>query len=98
MSLAPPVPEESYPSLPYLLKKLNEHAGPKGYAVVLLRTKTTEEKIPRKAWIICDRGRKTRVPKGKERRHGSSRQIECPFSIIATSLDKMQVVLGLLRS
>lgn len=88
MSLAPPVPEESYLSLPDILKQLNEHAGPEGYAVVLLCTKTTPEKIPRKAWIICDRGRKLRVPKGRERRHAGSRQVEYPFSIIAISLDK----------
>lgn len=88
MALEPPVPENFYYSLPDLLKKLNEHAGPQGYAVVLLRTKTTSEKIPRKAWIICDRGRKIRAPIGRERRHGTSRHVECPFSIIATSTNK----------
>lgn len=87
MSLLTPVSELFYPSLEFLLRELNRHAGSESYAVVLLRTKITKDKTPRKAWIICDRGRKLRASKERERRHDNSRQIECPFSIIATSLD-----------
>lgn len=49
MPLEPLVPEEFYYFLSDLLKKLNEHAEPQGYAVVLFRIKITSEKIPRKA-------------------------------------------------
>lgn len=55
MSLASSVSKDSYSTLPYFLKRLNEHADFEGYAVVLLRTKTNADKNPRKAWIICDR-------------------------------------------
>lgn len=62
---------------------MNEHAGREGYAIVLKRTKKSKLGITNKVWIICDRGRKKHQVTGQNRRHGGSRHIECPFSVIA---------------
>ena len=81
--LAPPEDGQSFESLKDVVLRINEHAGPRGYAVVLARTKKSKLGVTRKAWLICDRGRKTREPRGQNRRHTSSRLNECPFSVIA---------------
>ena len=83
MPLLPPADRQSFETLEDCLFCLNRHAGPEGYAVVLHRTKKSKLGIRRKAWIICDRGRKAR-PHGEERCHSSRRRIECPLSCIAT--------------
>lgn len=83
MPLSPPVLNPSYPTLPDLLRAVNEHAGPEGYAVVLRRTKKSRQGVLKKAWIICDRGRKSPGPVGHQLRHSSSRHVGCPFKIIA---------------
>lgn len=49
MSLALPPIDGYHPTLDSLLRDVNEHAGPKGYAVVLFRIKKTPEKQHRKA-------------------------------------------------
>ena len=82
--LAPPEDGQSFESLEDLVLRVNEHAGRQGYAVVLGRTKKSKLKVTRKAWLICDRGRKTDGPRGQDRRHTGSRRIECPFSCVAT--------------
>lgn len=83
MPLAPPPIAASYPTLNFLISELNDHAGPEGYAVVLQRTKKSKLGVTRKAWIICDRGRKPHEPVGRDRRHGSSRHVACPFKLTA---------------
>ena len=81
--LAPPEDGQSFESLEDLILRVNEHAGRQGYAVVLGRTKKSKLKVTRKAWLVCDRGRKSNGPTGQDRRHTSSRRIECPFSCVA---------------
>jgi hypothetical protein len=81
-SLAPPEDGQSFESLEEMIKRINEHAAPQGYAVVIGRTKKSKLGVRRKAWLVCDRGRKSTGPRGQERRHISSRRIECPFSVV----------------
>ena len=76
--------DKSFESLKDLILRVNEHAGRQGYAVVLGRTKKSKLKVTRKAWLVCDRGRKFNEPKGQDQRHTGSRRIECPFSCVAT--------------
>ena len=81
--LAAPEEGQSFESLEDLIQRLNEHAGPRGYAIVLARTKKNKDGNTRKAWLICDRGGRVREPRGQSRRHTASRAIACPFSMIA---------------
>ena len=88
MSLRPPEDGQSFESLDDLVIRVNEHAAPQGYAIVLSRTKKSKLGIRRKAWLICDRGGKPRGPQGQERRHTSSRCIECPFLLTAKRMEE----------
>lgn len=72
---------QSFETLENCLLALNRHVDLERYAVVLHRTKKSKLKTRRKAWIICDRGRKA-TPRDEERRHSSSRRVECSFSCI----------------
>ena len=83
MPLAPSIIDQDFASLEAILRAVNEHAGPEGYAVVIGRTKKSKLGVTRKVWIICDRGGKIREPTGQKRRHGSSRRTECPFTLTA---------------
>lgn len=56
--LQPPAEGQSFGTLEDCVLHINEHAAPRGYAVVLGRTKKKNGEA-RKAWIICDPGRKT---------------------------------------
>jgi hypothetical protein len=87
MPLAPPAEGESHPTLEQLIRSVNHHAGPEGYAVVTARTKNSKLGVKRKAWLRCDRGGKSSGPRGQIRIHGASRRINCPFSIIAKRQD-----------
>ena len=87
MSLRPPEDGQSFESLDDLVIRVNEHAAPQGYAIVL-RTKKSKLGIRRKAWLICDRGGKPQGPQGQERRHTSSRCIECPFLLTAKRMEE----------
>lgn len=82
--LTPSEDRQSFQSLEDVVPRVNKHAGRQGYAIVLGRTKKSKLKVTRKAWLVCDRGRKSNEPRGQERRHTASRRIECPFSCIAT--------------
>ena len=73
--LAPPEDGQSFESLEDLVLRVNEHAGRQGYAVVLGRTKKSKLKVTRKTRLICDRGRKTDGPRGQDRRHTGSREL-----------------------
>ena len=81
--LEPPADDQNFEDLKSLILAVNEHAGSRGYAVTLGRTKANKDKITRKAWLVCDRGRKIREPRGQNRRHTASRLNECPFSVVA---------------
>lgn len=83
MPLAPPAEGESYATLEQLIRSVNHHAGPQGYAVVTARTKNSKLGVKRKAWLRCDRGGKSSGPRGQIRKHAASRRINCPFSLIA---------------
>lgn len=87
MPLAPPPEGESHASLEQLIRSVNHHAGPEGYAVVTARTKNSKLGVKRKAWLRCDRGGKSSGPKGQIRIHAASRRINCPFSLIAKRQD-----------
>ena len=82
-ALAPPAEGETYATLEQLIRSVNHHAGPQGYAVVTARTKTSKLGVKRKAWLRCDRGGKSSGPQGQIRKHAASRRINCPFSLIA---------------
>ena len=88
MPLAPPPEGESHASLEQLIRSVNQHAGPEGYAVVTARTKNSKLGVKRKAWLRCDRGGKSSGPKGQIRIHAASRRINCPFSLIAKRQDE----------
>ena len=77
--LAPPTNVQAFDSLEDLIIKVNEHAAPQGYAVVFGRTKKFKLGERRKAWLVCDRGRKSHESSGQKRRHIGSRRIECLF-------------------
>lgn len=74
---------QSYPTLSYLLRKVNEYFDFYGYAVVVKCTKKSPEKIMTKTWIMCDLVRKIRISTDQEKRHNSSHHMKCDFSIIA---------------
>ena len=64
----------------------NVHARGEGYAVVTQRSKKNKRGEPHKVYLGCDRGGKYRDyanPLGRSR-DGSSRKIECPFSLVGT--------------
>lgn len=81
MPLAPPENQQTFESLEDLILRVNEHAAPQGYAVVLLRTKKSKLKVTRKAGLICDRGQKHHDPTGQKRKHTTSGLIKCLFSL-----------------
>ena len=58
MPLFPPVLHLFYPTLPELLRAIKsiEHAEPGNYAVMLQRTKKSQQSIFEKAWISYGRG------------------------------------------
>jgi hypothetical protein len=58
--------------------------------VMLKRIKKFELEIINKAWIICDRERKTHEIKDQARRHDDSRHIKCSFFIIAKLDENIQ--------
>ena len=82
MNLLPPVEGHTFPNLEDLILSTNQHAFAEGYAITTKRTKKNKTGDVRKAWLRCDRG-STYKPKGYDKRQSSTRQIECPFSLIA---------------
>ena len=90
MPLRPPEDGQSFESLQDLILRVNEHAAPEGYAVVMTRTKKSKLGVTRKAWLICDRGGRIRAKRGEKRQHTASRCIECPFSLIAQRIGETE--------
>ena len=82
MNLLPPVEGQIFLSLEDLILSTNQHAFAEGYAITIKRTKKNKTSDVRKAWLSCGRG-SIYKPKGYDKRQSSSRQIECPFSLIA---------------
>ncbi len=87
-SLAFSKDDQFFESLKTLILRVNEHAESREYAITLLRTKKSKLEIIRKAWIICDRDKKITESREQERRHYTSRQIECFFFLIAKKQKK----------
>ena len=84
---------ETYGSLNLLLVAMQKHAGPEGYAVCQLRIKKCATTgLIDTCYICCDRGRKDRQPRGQKRLHGTSRTIDCPFSVVVKSKDDEWIV------
>jgi hypothetical protein len=80
--------DRTFDDLNDLLRFINEHAGPEGYAVVLKRIKKFKLGVKSKVWIICDRGRKSHECTRQNRRHDDSRHMKCSFSIIVKLVDE----------
>ncbi len=87
MSLLSSVDEQIFESLKDLIQRVNEHVASKNYAVMLLRIKKFKLDVKRKAWIICDRDDRLRSARDEERRHITSRCIECLFSLTAKRMN-----------
>ncbi len=83
MMLASSFEDRIFDDLKDLLLYLNQHADSEDYAIVLKRTKKSKLQVTCKAWIICDRDRKSHERAEEHRRHDSSKHIECSFFIIA---------------
>ncbi len=71
-----------------ILRFLNEHVDKEEYAIVLKRTKKFKLRVKCKAWLICDRERKSHECTEQNRRHDDSRHIECFFFIVAKLSDE----------
>jgi len=54
MQLLPPS-EGLHCSIELLIKSVNEHAGPQGYAVMKKRSKKFKKGVTMKVWLCCDR-------------------------------------------
>jgi len=54
MQLLPPS-EGLHCSIELLIKSVNEHAGPQGYAVRKKRSKKSKKGVIMKVWLCCDR-------------------------------------------
>jgi len=50
-----------YESVEVAIREMNLWAGPLGYAVIKGRTEYRKDKSLQKAWVICDRGKKSRL-------------------------------------
>ena len=85
MPLQPPPEGWQAALLDSLVLRMQQYAGPQGYAVLKARTKKFKKtKVDRRAWIRCDRGGKPeKNSKSKGKRITNSRLIDYPFLIIA---------------
>ena len=83
MTLLPPPEGLSDVTRESLIRKVQEHAGPEGYAVVTYRSKQNKKGVVSKVWLRCTRGGKIRATAGQKRIHRSSRLNECPFKAVA---------------
>ena len=81
MPLTSSIEGQTFPFLKELVRAVNEHAEPEGYAVVIARIKKFKLRVKRKTWLRCDREEKFATSSGETRRHFDSRLIECPFSL-----------------
>ena len=85
MALDPPLDGWTDISLENLILRIQDYAGPKGYAVVKARTKQFKSSgLDRKVWIRCDRGgEEEKYSKSMGKRITSSRLNKCLFMLIA---------------
>ncbi len=88
MSLTSFENDQSFESLQAFILAINQHVDSKEYAIMTLRFKKSKLEIIRKAWLICDRDRKTKESRKQTRRHDSSRQVKCSFSLIVKREEK----------
>jgi len=65
MQLLPPS-EGLHCSIELLIRSVNEHAGPQGYAVTKKRSKKSKKGVTMKVWLCCDRAG---VPKARGAGH-----------------------------
>ena len=85
MAMEPPEDGLCYPTLDGLIKQIQEHAAPQGYAVVQGRSKRNKKDEKRKVWLRCDRGgRPEKNTKSHGKRVTGSRLIDCPFKLTAS--------------
>ncbi len=82
MQLLPPS-EGLHCSIELLIKSVNEHAGPQGYAVTKKRSKKSKKGVTMKVWLCCDRAGVAKAKGLEHRFHTSSRRNECSFEAIA---------------
>ncbi len=80
--------DRTFDDLDDLLRFINEHARSEDYAMILLRIKKFKLNVKCKAWIICDRERKSHECTKQNRRHDDSRHIECSFFIVVKLADE----------
>ncbi len=71
-----------------LLRFINEHARSEDYAIILKRIKKSKLSVKCKAWIICDRERKSHECTRQNRRHDDNKHIKCSFSIVVKLVDE----------
>jgi hypothetical protein len=88
-SLASSKDDQFFENLKNLILRVNKYVESQGYAIIWLRTKKLKLGITRETWFICDRDRKITESKEQERRHCTSRQIECFFSLTAKKQRKI---------
>lgn len=86
MALLPPSSNSRYVSFEELRLAVNAHAASQGYAIVTKRSKKNKRGVLRKVWMFCDKSRVFKS-EGHGRRETSSRSTECPFELIASSVD-----------
>ncbi len=89
MSLILSANDKFFEFLQDLIRRVNEHVKLKDYAIVFLRIKKSKLEVTRKAWLICDRDRKTTESHEQERRHDTSRHIKCLFFLIVKKEDEI---------
>ena len=70
-------------SIELLIKSVNEHAGPQGYAVTKKRSKKFKKGVTMKVLLCCDRVDVAKAKGLEHRFHTFSRRNECPFEAIA---------------
>ncbi len=90
MNLASSSEDLSFAYLKSLVRFINEHVDREEYAVMLKRIKKFKLEVTNKAWIICDRERKTHEVKDQARRHCDNKHIECSFFIIVKLDENIQ--------
>jgi hypothetical protein len=88
MILSSSFEDRTFDNLDDLLRFINEHARSEDYAMILLRTKKFKLNVKCKAWIICDRERKSHECTKQNRRHDDNRHTKCFFFIVVKLADE----------
>ncbi len=88
MILSSSLKDRIFDDLNDLLRFINEHARFENYAMILLRIKKFKLNVKCKAWIICDRERKSHECTKQNRRHDDNRHTEYSFFIVVKLVDE----------